>query len=424
MRKAELEHVLVQLPIAVCIIDEARTIVFANAAFSGGLTLRQEDLTGRLLDDVFPQQIRFLKRKINSVFALKNPSFSYWQQRPHVFPMSSSRPITGDESEMYQNVQFIPLLDSADEVSHLCMVISDVTAEASYFLQQSELKAALEEEHQQLQKLHAELKQAQQQMLQSEKMASIGQLAAGVAHEINNPVGFVRSNLETMQDYTSKLIKIMDRQQKIILKQAEPRFIALLSDLYERLGVAYIQSDLPDLIEESLVGTERVRSIVKSLRDFATYDDEGWVALDLAAVIRSALALLENEIKYKAKAELELPEQNALIWAKAASIRQLLFNVILNALQAMQPMGLLRISCTLQQDSIELIIQDNGCGMDNETLSRIFDPFFTTKAVGQGTGLGLAEVYNIVQEHEATMQVDSELGTGTRFRFCFKAYRG
>ena len=424
MRKAELEHVLVQLPIAVCIIDEARTIVFANAAFSGGLTLRQEDLTGRLLDDVFPDQIRFLKRKINSVFALKNPSFSYWQQRPHVFPMSSSRPITGDESEMYQNVQFIPLLDSADEVSHLCMVISDVTAEASYFLQQSELKAALEEEHQQLQKLHAELKQAQQQMLQSEKMASIGQLAAGVAHEINNPVGFVRSNLETMQDYTAKLINVMDRQQKIILKQAEPRFIALLSDLYERLGVAYIQSDLPDLIEESLVGTERVRSIVKSLRDFATYDDEGWVALDLAAVIRSALALLENEIKYKAKVQLELPEQNALILAKAASIRQLLFNVILNALQAMQPMGLLQIRCTLQQDSIELIIQDNGCGMDNETLSRIFDPFFTTKAVGQGTGLGLAEVYNIVQEHEATMQVDSEPGTGTRFRFCFKAYRG
>ncbi|MCC5853997.1 MAG: PAS domain-containing protein, partial [Alkalimonas sp.] len=271
MKKAELEHVLVQLPIAVCIIDEARTIVFANAAFSGGLTLRQADLTGRLLDDVFPEQIRFLKRKINSVFALKNPSFSYWQQRPHVFPMSSSRPITGDETEMYQNVQFIPLLDSAGEVAHLCMVVSDVTAEASYFLQQSELKAALEEEHQQLQTLHAELKQAQQQMLQSEKMASIGQLAAGVAHEINNPVGFVRSNLETMQDYTSKLINVMERQQKIIQKQAEPRFIAVLNDLYERLGVSFIQSDLPDLIEESLAGTERVRSIVKSLRDFATY---------------------------------------------------------------------------------------------------------------------------------------------------------
>ena len=269
MEKSEFERVIEQLPIGACIINQDMTITFANPTFLGGLTIRQPDLVGQPLLTVFEEQARFLKRKIDSVFILKNPSFSYWQQRPHVFPMRSSRPITGDESQMYQNVQFMPLSNENAEVTHVSIFVTDVTAEASYFIQQSDLKNALEDEHQQLKALHQELKVAQKKMLQSEKMASIGQLAAGVAHEINNPIGFVSSNLETLKDYALKLIKTTQTQKKIIVKQAEDRFIKLLEDVYERQGVDFIIEDLPELLDESLDGAERVKKIVNSLRDLS-----------------------------------------------------------------------------------------------------------------------------------------------------------
>ena len=173
MEKHEFERVIEQLPIGACIIDQNMNIEFVNPTFSGGLTIRQPNLVGQQLLSVFEEQARFLKRKISSVFILKNPSFSYWQQRPHVFPMRSSRPITGDEAQMYQNVQFMPLSDSNSDVTHVCIFVTDVIAEASYFLQQSDLKNELEQEHLQLKALHQDLKVAQKQMLQSEKMTSL-----------------------------------------------------------------------------------------------------------------------------------------------------------------------------------------------------------------------------------------------------------
>ena len=421
MEKAEFERVIRQIPIGACIIDVNCVITFANPAFSGGLTARNDHLIGENLLTVFSEQARFLRRKIDSVFVLKNSSFSYWQQRPHVFPMRSTRPITGDESQMYQNVQFMPITACDGEVSHVCIVVTDVTAEASYFMQQTDLKNELESEHQQLKKLHQELKIAQRQMLQSEKMASIGQLAAGVAHEINNPIGFVRSNLETLKDYSQKLMKTNETQKKIILKQAEPRFIALLEDVYEKNGIAFINEDLPELLNESLDGTERVRKIVSGLRDFAIQDDENWAEVNLCAEIDSALVVLENEIKYKAKTSVSLPDEAITFWAKPSAIRQWLFNIIVNALYAMQPMGLLSISCAYNESKdVLLTITDTGSGISPEDLVRIFDPFFTTKDIGQGTGLGLSEVYATVQEHHGQVNVSSELGKGSCFEFTFK----
>ncbi|AUL75350.1 PAS domain-containing sensor histidine kinase [Pseudoalteromonas sp. 13-15] len=419
MEKSEFERVIEQLPIGACIINQDMTITFANPTFLGGLTIRQPDLVGQPLLTVFEEQARFLKRKIDSVFILKNPSFSYWQQRPHVFPMRSSRPITGDESQMYQNVQFMPLSNENAEVTHVSIFVTDVTAEASYFIQQSDLKNALEDEHQQLKALHQELKVAQKKMLQSEKMASIGQLAAGVAHEINNPIGFVSSNLETLKDYALKLIKTTQTQKKIIVKQAEDRFIKLLEDVYERQGVDFILEDLPELLDESLDGAERVKKIVNSLRDFALSDEESWMEVDLCAEIESTLIVLKNELKYKVQIEKQFPAEPVFLWGKASKIRQLLFNTILNSLQAMVSGGTLTIECKQEQDKIKLIIEDTGAGIAESDLERIFDPFFTTKEVGQGTGLGLSEVYTITEEHEASVDVLSKVGEGSRFVFVF-----
>lgn len=422
MHNADFERVIEQLPIGACIIDEDSVIKFINTVFLGGLTLQQSDLVGQHILSVFTEQARFLKRKIDSVFALKNPSFSYWQQRPHVFPMRSSRPITGDESQMYQNVQFMPLSNNDGEVTHVCIVVSDVTAEASYFLQQNELKNELEAEHSQLKQLHDELKLAQKSMLQSEKMASIGQLAAGVAHEINNPVGFIRSNLETMKDYSLKLIKTNATQKKIISKQADARFLSLLEDVYERNGIDFIVEDLPELLAESLEGTQRVEKIVNSLHDFAIQDEDNWAEIDLLAEIKSALVILKNEIKYKANVVCQLPESPVFLWCKPTAIRRLLLNIIVNAVQAMTPMGTLTVVCQSNDDAISLSITDTGHGIEESQLSLIFDPFYTTKDVGDGTGLGLSQVYAIVQELHGDVAVTSEVGVGTCFNFTFKCH--
>jgi signal transduction histidine kinase len=422
MDNADFERVIEQLPIGACIINEDNVITFTNTVFCGGLTIRRPNLVGQHLLTVFFEQARFLKRKIDSVFVLKNPSFSYWQQRPHVFPMRSSRPITGDESQMYQNVQFMPLSNMAGDITHVCIVVSDVTAEASYFIQQSEFKKELEEEHRQLKLLHNELKVTQKKMLQSEKMACIGQLAAGVAHEINNPVGFIRSNLETMKDYSLKLIKTNMTQRKVIEKQVDARFLKLIDDVYERNGIDFIIEDLPELLAESLEGTERVRKIVNGLRDFAVQDDDNWVEIDLCAEINSVLIVLKNEIKYTATVVCQLPDEAVIFWCKPSAIRRLLFNVIINSIQAMAPIGTLFIACKIDGSHIFLTIKDTGHGIADTDLARIFDPFYTTKAVGDGTGLGLSEVYAVVQEHHADVSVSSEIGKGSCFEFIFKRH--
>lgn len=148
-------------------------------------------------------------------------------------------------------------------------------------------------------------------------------------------------------------------------------------------------------------------------------DDENWMEVDLCAEIESTLVVLKNEIKYKAQVDMQLPSEPVLFWGKPSKIRQLLFNVILNALQAMESEGILTVKCKKQDNTAQLLIKDTGAGISEHDLKRIFDPFFTTKEVGKGTGLGLSEVYTIVEEHHASVNVTSELGKGSCFKFVF-----
>ncbi|WP_288985538.1 ATP-binding protein [uncultured Pseudoalteromonas sp.] len=418
MQNADFKRLIDQLPIGACIIDEQRVIKFVNSVFYSRLSSKDLNLENKHILDTFTEQTRFLKRKIDSVFALKNPSFSYWQQRPHVFPMTSSRPITGDESQMYQNVQFMPLFNDGDDVTHICIVVTDVTAEASYFTAQQALKTELEHEHHQLMELHDELKLAQKSMLQSEKMASIGHLAAGVAHEINNPMGFVHSNLETLQDYSLKLIKTYQVQRKVLAKQAEKRFLLLLDDVYERHSIEFVIDDLPELLTESLEGTKRIKNIVHSLHDFAVQDDE-WSDVDLIQEINSALMVLKAEIDDKVELIRQLPDTSVVLRCKPASIRRLLINVMTNALQAMPAAGSLTVACKNRDEKIYLCISDTGIGMDEAQLDLIFNPFYTTKDVGIGTGLGLSQTYSIVKDLKGEVNVKSEVGKGSHFEFVF-----
>lgn len=271
-----------------------------------------------------------------------------------------------------------------------------------------------------LTELNRKLSEAQEQLLQSEKLASIGQLAAGVAHEINNPIGYVHSNLGSLENYLKDLFDLTAQVEDVLaeLPESDPlrRRITALRD---RFDLAFIKEDLPALLEESKEGITRVKKIVQDLKDFSRVDtSQEWQMADLHSGIDSTLNIVRNEIKYKADVVKEygdLPHVECLL----SQLNQVFMNLLVNAAHAMKDKerGTITVR-TGQCDEREVWIEvsDDGCGISPANLKRIFDPFFTTKPVGKGTGLGLSLAYGIVQKHHGRIEVKSEEGRGTTFR--------
>lgn len=262
-----------------------------------------------------------------------------------------------------------------------------------------------------------ERKQLESQLVQSEKLASLGQLAAGVAHEINNPVGFISSNLSTLDSYFNQLqqMLIAYRQVEDSLASAEQR--DALKTLRNELELDFLKEDIPILIKESKEGIGRVVQIVKDLKNFSRVDnDQTWQWANLQQGIDSTLNIVASELKYKAdviKHYSALPEIECL----ASQLNQVVMNLVINAAQAMGPeRGTITISNGVEGDNVWLEVADNGCGIAPETVQKIFDPFFTTKPVGEGTGLGLSLSYGIIKKHHGDISVRSEPGKGTTFR--------
>jgi signal transduction histidine kinase len=274
--------------------------------------------------------------------------------------------------------------------------------------QLSEINQQLEAERQELTHLLSKVDEAQQQLLQSEKMAAIGQLAAGVAHEINNPVGFVNSNLGTLKTYTQQLLQLIDAYESgDAVNIAEQRKIADLD---------FLREDLPALLEESRDGLERVTRIVQDLKDFSRVDQAERQRADLNAAMQSTLNVVRNELKYKADVVLELGQIPEIVCIPA-QLNQVFMNLLVNAAQAIPERGTITVRSGLERDHVWFEIEDTGSGMSEEVRKRIFEPFFTTKPVGKGTGLGLSISYDIVvKKHHGRMDVHSELGKGTCFR--------
>jgi signal transduction histidine kinase len=264
-----------------------------------------------------------------------------------------------------------------------------------------------------IQAVNRQLANTHQQLLQSEKMASIGQLAAGVAHEINNPIGYVSSNLQSLAGYVRELFGLIDRAV------AHPEFKTLLGA--GGLDLAFLREDLSALLEESNHGLDRVKRIVQDLKDFSRVEHtDAWHEADLVACLNSTLNIVGSEIKYKATVDNQLVALPC-VECLASQINQVFLNLLINAAQSVERDGLITLRCGHQPDhgadgEVWFEIGDNGCGIAPEHLSRIFDPFFTTKTVGQGTGLGLWLSYSIIQKHHGRLEVDSEPGLGTRFR--------
>lgn len=265
--------------------------------------------------------------------------------------------------------------------------------------------------------LNRQLKETQAHLIQSEKMASIGQLAAGVAHEINNPLGYIYSNLNSLKQYIQDLIQITDYADKLAaqLPQGHPD-IQTFNRLKQDVDLDFLKSDAANLVSESLEGTTRAKKIVQDLRDFSRIDKHEREMFDLEAGIDATLNIVNNELKYKAEI---VKEYCGLKPFKCvgAQLNQVFMNLLVNAAHAIEDFGKITVRTGyLDQDWLWVEVEDTGKGMTDEVKAKIFDPFFTTKPVGQGTGLGLSLSYNIIKDHKGRIEVESELGKGTKFR--------
>lgn len=265
--------------------------------------------------------------------------------------------------------------------------------------------------------LIGKLAQAHTQLLQSEKMASIGQLAAGVAHEINNPIGYVNSNLCTLGEYAHDLLEMIGVYE-LAQPGLTPQACATIHANRQRLDIDYLKTDMQAILTESKEGVGRVKKIVQDLKDFSHPDEGRFLYADLHQGIDSTLNIVANEIKYKAdvvKAYGSLPPVECI----QAQLNQVFMNLLVNAAHAMpaQRRGQIFVRSGVgANETVWIEIADDGCGIPPENLQRIFDPFFTTKPVGQGTGLGLSLSYGMVQKHHGQITVTSEPGQGTCFR--------
>lgn len=259
------------------------------------------------------------------------------------------------------------------------------------------------------------LEEAQNQLLQSEKMASIGQLAAGVAHEINNPIGYVYSNLSTLQKYLSDIFEVLSAYEALEpALDADDPILMEIRRLKESLDFAFLKEDISALMAESAEGISRVRKIVQDLKDFSHVDEAEWQWADLHKGLDSTLNIVNNELKYKAEVVRqygELPSVECL----PSQINQVFMNLLVNAAHAIESHGTIIIRTGTVGDEVWVEVTDTGKGIAPEHLNRIFDPFFTTKPVGKGTGLGLSLSYGIIQKHHGRIEVKSESGRGTTF---------
>ncbi len=278
--------------------------------------------------------------------------------------------------------------------------------------------------NEELKQLNSQLSDAQDKLMQSERMASIGQLAAGVAHEINNPIGFIFSNFGTLERYLGDLFQMLAAYEEAESELAGTPVAARLKGLREKIELDFLKEDIPSLMSESKDGITRVRNIVQNLKDFSRVDtSQNWVQADIHQGIDSTLNIVNNEIKYKAevvKAYGEIPDIECL----PSELNQVFMNLLVNAAHAIQKdRGTITISTGTQGEDVWIEVQDNGEGIAKENIGRIFDPFFTTKAVGKGTGLGLSLSYGIVKKHLGSIDVFSEKGVGTRFRVTLPVHR-
>ena len=308
-----------------------------------------------------------------------------------------------EENEQRQRAQ--------DELKELNTLLEEKVQDRTSLLNQKNF---------QLQEANKDLKETQVQLLQAEKMASVGQLAAGVAHEINNPVGFVGSNIATLSEYVATYQMIFSQINAALEAKDEKTRNTALSELEKMLAnqdMAFINEDISELLADSQEGLHRVAEIVKGLKLFSRVDSDQMQQHNINDCVRTTLAMVNNQLKYICTVETHLGRVPD-VTMNVGKISQVITNLLINAGQAIEATGkngrIVITTCTVN-NFVELRVEDSGCGIPASHLDKLFNPFFTTKPEGQGTGLGLSISFGIAQEHGGSLSATSIEGESSTF---------
>ncbi len=271
-------------------------------------------------------------------------------------------------------------------------------------------------QYEELKVTHQQLADAQAKLLQAEKLASIGQLSAGIAHEINNPISFVHSNAHSLSKYIVTYQELLGMYRTAF--EADPEEMATIREKIVAFEAAedieFVTEDINTLITDTIDGTVRVQEIVKGLRDFSHSNHDTKMPCDVIECTESTLRILTAELKNRCRVITEF-EPIPPVMANRGELNQVIMNLLVNAGQSMDEFGEVLVTTKVESDQVVLSITDNGKGIEAENISKLFDPFFTTKPVGEGTGLGLSISYGIIKDHDGTIAVDSQPGQGTTF---------
>ncbi len=268
-------------------------------------------------------------------------------------------------------------------------------------------------------RLEHRLRETQAALIQSAQLASLGRLAAGVAHEINNPMSFVMNNIAVLRRDVQTALRMLDTygEGREVLSREKPELAVLLARLEQESDLAYLRENLDRIFDSTADGLRRIRAIVQNLRDFARLDEAQFKEVDLGTALESTLSALRHELDRKALRVTTDFRESPPVACEPGKINQMFFNILLNAIQASAREGQLEVRTRPDQENGVLVeIEDHGCGISTEHLPHIFEPFFTTKPVGGGTGLGLSVSYGIVRDHGGSLEVESHVGQGSLFR--------
>ena len=298
---------------------------------------------------------------------------------------------------------------------HFCLDLMRLDLATSY----NDALASLLDVNSKLKQANEHLAQQQAHLVHSEKMASVGMLASGVAHEINNPLFFVESNLTTLNDYITIIESMISLYENLCVSVNSPdldMLSALAAVRAESQGkdLDFVLEDTQHLVSETREGVSRIKSIVKSLKEFSHVDVGAVTDADLNLIVENSIALISHELTERCEVVVDCQNLPKVV-CNAGEIGQVLIHLLVNASHAIQDSGQIRVRSFAEDSEVFLIIEDSGQGIDPSDLSHIFDPFFTTKPVGKGVGLGLSISYGIIRKHNGSISVESEVGRGTKF---------
>lgn len=396
-----------QIGVGVIILNMGLRIQYWNPFISQCSGKPLEQARHQLLTDIFPEADtpRFSQMVVQARDHGQHV-YTQWRDNPYLIQLPY-KPSRESADLMLQSTLLLPFPDAEGQPC-LALLLYDTTELARSNEQLDAALNALSDKQTEQDQLIKKLEKANAQLLQSEKLAAIGQLAAGVAHEINNPIGYVFSNLKTLASYVHDLLRISDA----VDSAAD---LDELRQLKHSLEYNYIRGDVEALIGESEDGIERVKKIITALKDFSHVEEDAFRFAELHPGLESTLNMVNNELKYKAEIIKEYGQLPA-VECIPSQINQVLMNLLINAAHAIEQFGRITLRSGHQDDWVWLEVEDNGVGIAPHILNRIYEPFFTTKPIGKGTGLGLSLSYNIVQKHHGRIDVSSEPGQGTLFR--------